>query len=107
MVDENKDEILIKNMRQSLDSLENMPVKTPDMGYFRKLVAEAEGKKKEKRKKETLVFILSAIAVLSLETYAFNQSTAYFVALQLTVLVSLPAALLAMFRRKKGQEGVK
>jgi hypothetical protein len=106
MVNDKRDEIIINNIKKSLDLIDSMEVNTPDMGFFRNMVAQAEEKKKAKSKRETIIFIISAIIILSLETYAFNQSQMIFLLVQVGAFLSIPFAFLIAHKMRKRQHGV-
>ena len=92
-MDYNEDKIIGK-IKEGLSSLDqSVPVNTPDISKFREMVTLAENRKREKAKKEVIIFVVLASIIITLEVYAFNQSIIFFAVLQsfafCTVLVVL------------------
>ncbi|MCX8131914.1 MAG: YxlC family protein [Clostridia bacterium] len=105
---DNKDDAILQKMRESLDSIDKkLEVKTPDMAYFRKMVADGAEKKQKHKRKETLVFVAAAVSILTLEIYTFNLSMIFFAIVQGVALLSLPALLFILFRQRNRQGGVR
>jgi hypothetical protein len=77
------DEKIAKEIKEGLDFIDQkIPVNTPDMARFRKMVADGEYNKQKKAKKETIIFVLTAVMALVIETYTFNQSILFFFIIQ-------------------------
>lgn len=77
-------------------------VRTPDMGYFRALVAEAEAKKSKKGKREYWIFIGLAFLILFGMTFIFYSAAELFMLLQIFAVVLVPAGILmSRFRNRQ------
>lgn len=100
---ENSDDGIEKKVRKGLEQLDQATtIRTPEMGHFRQMVARVEEKRKARERRETLLFFLCTVIILSAETYAFSRSFTFFVIVQLVMLVLLPAGLLFAYRGGKG-----
>lgn len=99
----NEDKI-IENLRKGLDQLDgNIQVNTPNINRFRMMVHQVEERKQARSRKEVFTFLITALVILSFETYAFNLSIVYFALIQSLAFISLPLGILAMKKRKSRQ----
>ena len=98
------EEKIIGKIKEGLSSLDqSVPVNTPDISKFREMVTLAENRKREKAKKEVIIFVVLASIIVTLEVYAFNQSIIFFAALQSFAFTAVIVVLLNWLknRRKK------
>lgn len=100
---ENSDDGIEKKVREGLEQLDQATtVRTPEIVHFRQMVARAEEKRKTRERRETFLFFLCTVIILTVETYAFSRSFTFFVIVQLIMLVLFPVVLLFTYCRGKG-----
>lgn len=99
---ESNEEKVIKQIQESLDSLDNMQVETPHLNHFRQLVEQVEEKKRCKLQRSTLSFVLCAITLLSTETFAFYKSMMIFFITQV-VAITLMVGILVIHTKQESK----
>jgi len=100
------DEVMIKNIIEAMDSLESkIPVKTPDLGQFREMVNRIEEKKRSRQRKETYLFMLFAFTILAIEVFSFSKSPVFFIAVQISAVISIPLSLFIWYKHQCKQVG--
>jgi high-affinity K+ transport system ATPase subunit B len=98
------EEKIIGKIKEGLSSIDQLvPVNTPDISRFREMVTFVENRKRQKAKKEVIIFVVLAFIIITFEVYACNQSIIFFVALQSFAFTAVIAVLLNWLknRRKK------
>jgi len=96
------DEKIVSEIKASLNLTESMvDAKVPDMSVFRDLILQADCKKQSKNRRDTIIFVLIAAVALSIETFAFNQSIVFFIALQGMAFTSFLICILSMYLRTR------
>lgn len=104
MVGEEKNDLIIKKIREGLNFLDrSIPERTPDISQFRKLVSQVEEKKQERKNRELIIFLFSAALILSVETYTFSLSLTLFVTVQVGALLALPFSIIGWKRLRNRQ----
>lgn len=82
-MNENSDERIVNQIINTMNNIDKeVEVKIPDISVFRNMVAQVEAKKQKKDKRDTIIFAIVAFAALTIETFAFNQSIIFFIAVQ-------------------------
>lgn len=97
------DEIIIRKINESMDFLDSsLEVKKPDLMEFIKLVNETQEKKELDRNRQFITFLLSAIMIVVLETFAFSKSFTVFIVIQaVAVLFILPAIIIWLQKKRR------
>ena len=98
------DEGTIKKIKESLDFLDSsVEVKKPDVMQLLKLVNEVEEKKNSTKNKQFIIFIITAVFAICLETYSFNKSAGFFVVVQIIAFISVVPAIILWIRKRNRQ----
>ena len=79
----------------------NVKINKPDINHFRQLVFIVEEKKVQKLKKETFIFSLFALVILSAEMFAFSNSFLSFIVVQVLAITLLPFSAFLVFKLRK------
>lgn len=98
----NLDEVISEKIKGGIDFIDqNVKIDIPDISHFRLMVASVEEKKRQRLNKETFIFMLSAITILSFEILAFSNSFVSFIIIQSMAVTLLPlAGIIGAVRRK-------
>lgn len=105
---DNKDEKIIAEIKESLDYLDKkVDVRIPDLSHFSRMVSQVEEKKQKRLRKEQLIFMLTTLIILSIETYSFNKSITSFIVIQIISLLLVPVGIFLWKRKKTRQVGAR
>jgi len=98
------EEKTIKKIRESLDFLDSsVKVEKPDLMKYVDLVNRIEEKKESGKNHQFIIFILTAVIIITVEIYSFYRSFAVFAAVQAVALLCVLPVVILRARRKNRQ----
>jgi hypothetical protein len=98
------DEKVIGMIKESLDFLDSsVEVKIPDLTQFRQLVSKVEERKTAGKNLQFIIFIVTAVIIICLETYSFSRSTVIFTIVQAIAIASIIPFIITLLIKKRRQ----
>lgn len=100
----NDEDKTIDKIKESLDFLDSsVKVERPDLMKFVDLVNRTEEKKEGGKNRQFIIFVLTAVFIITTETYSFYRSFAFFAAVQAAALICVLPAIIFWVRSKNRQ----
>ena len=100
----NNEEKTVEKIKESLDFLDNsVKIDRPDLMKFVDLVNRTEENKEGGINRQFIIFVLTAVFIITVETYSFYRSFAFFAAVQAAALLCVLPVIIFRARSKKRQ----
>ena len=100
----NNEEKTAEKIKESLDFLDSsVKVERPDLMKFVELVNRTEEKKESGKNRQFIIFVLTAVFIITIETYSFYRSFAFFAAVQAAALLCVLPVIIFRARSKNRQ----
>lgn len=104
MMKEKNDEKLIRKLKDGLDYMDhNIDIVKPSLSQIKYLVSQVEEKKTVKKNYEFLLFLLTAVSMISASIGAYKSYAIMFIIVQAAATLVLPVGLFIWFRRYVGK----
>lgn len=98
------EEKTIKKIKGSLDFLDSsVKVEKPDLMKYVDLVNRIKEKKESGKNHQFIIFILTAVIIITVEIYSFYRSLVFFAAVQVAALLCVLPVVILRARRKNRQ----